>query len=293
MIATTAVDGSTLSTTLSLATTSRTAVPSVSRGIGVAAATSTAADGSIFIGGNAVSGEKMGLSAGGIAGIVVACLVVLAMIAGVLVKRKKKADDDAAGGTRQSETDPTLPERLAAAGESADSSSFTRPVSQYYDGDMLSVPGQAGFVTFRDNASARTSYVSSPTREHFLTTAPAAESPDDDDASHYDNDNDNDREAVDGGYDLSRPAYHDQHPSSYYTAAQPPYSSQSLRMPEYSLPSPPIPALDRDEAALYGSDARYLAAGATLSRSRSERSIASSQRSYVDEQLKDLYVHQY
>lgn len=164
-------------------------------------------------------------------------------------------------------------------------------MSEYYDGDMLTVPGQAGFVTFRDNASARTSYVSSPTREHFLTAAPATESPDDDEASHYDNDDDQD--AANAGYDLGHPPYHEQHPSSYYTAAQAPYSSQSLRMPEYSLPSPPIPALDRDEAALYGADARYLAAGATLARSRSERSIASSQRSYVDEQLKDLYVHQY
>ena len=157
-------------------------------------------------------------------------------------------------------------------------------MTEYADGraSFLAVPGaQAGFTSFRDNASTRSSipgFDMYPGPSTLLTPAP--ESPDDDDVSHYSND--------------EGEQHHGRRPSSiqnqsYYTANGALSPSSTVRMPEYTLPSPPIPALDREE---YGQDAYLSPSGGYLNRSGSRRSVGS-QRSYVDEQLKNLYPSHY
>ena len=100
-------------------------------------------------------------------------------------------------------------------------------------------PTPAGFVGFKDNASTFTSNVGSPRPGGYQVyeSSPAVaamlqpEGPDDDDASHYSNNED----ASDSA------AGHMQ--SSHYVQPQAaPY------IPEYFLPSPPIPAFSNRNA---------------------------------------------
>lgn len=89
-------------------------------------------------------------------------------------------------------------------------------------------------------------------------------------------------------------------PSSQY------FRNPSPRIPEYALPSPPIPAAFEDE---YGDDddvcsavdkhvmrnstkASASAGGGKMPQSRSANTLASAP-SYLDEQLRDLYVDGY
>ena len=177
-------------------------------------------------------------------------------------------------------------------------------MSEYLDGpraSFLAGPGQAGFTSFRDNASTRSSLPGFDMYPGPTATlaVPAPETPDDDDASRYSSDDRSVHHDDNEEYDLGnhgRMASSLQN-QSYYTAngALSP-SSRSVRMPEYSLPSPPIPGFEREEPIYYGNgngSNRYLSAsGGYLERSGSQRSVAS-QRSYVDDQLKDLYVGHY
>lgn len=231
------------------------------------------------------------LGAGGTAGIVIAILAVLGLLAAIFVYRRRKrsqaaADQDFGNGRFMSE-------RFSTG-------------SSFYQGANASATS-GGFITFNDNASTHTfmpdatSAASIIHHSPTLTSAPPAmaaslvprqESPDDDDASHYD------QETVDEHGDLGRPssvAYYGNAPSQYEPLRSP-------RMPEYNLPTPPIPAFNGEEAIMtsrsLSNNMAYIASGrpggrrAPDDRRAVNRSI-SSQNSYVDEQLRDLYVGHY
>lgn len=144
-----------------------------------------------------------------------------------------------------------------------------------YDG-MEGMSG-GGFVNFRDDASTRSAGYSTQLGggAGYSTAAMLApEGPDDDDASHYSRDDDAQQHGA---------------RSSYVYPGIRPHSGPYI--PEYSLPSPPVPAFDRQDAM---QSREYLHSSPSdphrdLGRSRSIR----SDRSYVDEQLRDLYVGHY
>lgn len=240
---------------------------------------------------NGKSSSKLG--AGGTAGIVLAILAVLALGAGLFIYRRRR-QAERSGNNRKYGNVRIMSERYSNA-------------SSFY-GVPNASSGSGGFITFQDNASThtRTTHVAtlpgSPSGGSMMYNAPAPapdaaalslrqEQPDEDDFSHYD------QETVDTHGDLGQPS------STYYTPGQvTPYDSRAPRMPEYNLPHPPIPAFDGQEAILASksssSNMAYIASGrpayrrAADERKGSNRSV-SSQNSYVDEQLRDLYVDHY
>lgn len=231
------------------------------------------------------------LGAGGTAGIVIAVLVALALLAAVFVYRRRKRNQAAREydyGTGRG----FMTERFSTA-------------SSFYGVPNASTTS-GGFIMFNDNASTHTAVQNSPSvgsiihHSPTLTSAPPAgmsslqprqEQPDDDDASHYD------QETADGHGDLGRPS------SAYYGSGEAPFAAvRSQRTPEYNLPTPPIPAFDSEEAILasrsISNNMAYIASGRAAGRQvpdgrRALNRSISSQHSYVDEQLRDLYVGHY
>lgn len=240
---------------------------------------------------SAMAAKPSKLGAGGTAGIVIAIIAVLGLVAAFFLYRRRKRDQRARD-TRQYGNVRIMSERYSTG-------------SSFYGVHNAST-GSGGFITFHDNASTHTHATTvlpgSPSGGSMIYNAPAPapqpgalllreERPDEDDVSHYDHD------TVDSHVDLGQAS------SAYYTATTAtPYDTRPSHMPEYNLPTPPIPAFDSQEAIMASrassNNMAYIASGRpgyrrpAEDRKPSNRSV-SSQNSYVDEQLRDLYVDHY
>lgn len=251
----------------------------------------------------ASSSKSSGLATGAKAGIAVAVILLVASIAGLVLfykrKKQREAEREGLAGTR------TMSQRFSAG-------------SSFVGGPDMSSSPSGGFITFHDNASTQThptargspapatpAMAQSPEMYSAATALmPRNEGPDDDDASHYDN------ETYDGHAhqgDLGQPAraYYssdNRDSSNPYDGMAVSYSnSYSPRMPEYNIPTPPLPAFDSEEAILSSrssmANMAYVRPNVGRSHSDSERralnASTASQRSYVDDQLRELYVDHY
>ncbi|KAK9895007.1 hypothetical protein P389DRAFT_87537 [Cystobasidium minutum MCA 4210] len=228
------------------------------------------------------------LGAGGTAGIVIAIVAVIALIGAFFLYRKRQREKNVRR-TRQYGNVRIMSQRYSTG-------------SSFYGVHNVS-SGSGGFITFQDNASTRTGATTlmpgSPSGGSITYNAPAPapraasllsrnEGFDEDDLSQYDH------ETVDSHGDMGQAS------AAYYnTAIINPFEEHHGRMPEYNLPIPPIPAFNGEEAILASkassNSMAYLASGQSPYRRTEEarrplnRSV-SSQNSYVDEQLRDLYV---